>query len=405
MKKWIFFAGLLCLGFIAFGTVKSYVDSSKKVASAQDILELFFEVRESVPPLPSPVPYEEVLKQLAEGRMDFVANPTWAYVHRAGTYYLSDKSKLAKELMLPVQLVVYEDLLSETVVLTAISEETANVVTLAMVSAPKVAPYDGSASLESYLLKELGPRRMIWSATLKSEGELLADLLRVEESDAVALSVSPMMMAMSTAEEVTDIRLGIEQLSNSVVSVQVQWPSGFSDTLEIYSATDLVAGDWQFAHTNISTSGSSEYIWNDSRTNSSTRFYVAGNADADEDGDGLPSAREKFIYKTLASLFDTDGDGLGDGVEIACGLNPLIGSSAETLGDADNDGLSNLEEQTAGTDSGTANSSGSTGTVATIRYYYDQDDRLTDCFAGTEVAAQTMLSVAGNIDEDVSAAE
>ena len=40
---------------------------------------------------------------------------------------------------------------------------------------------------------------------------------------------------------------------------------------------------------------------------------MAGNTDLDEDGDGLASAREKFIYKTDPNLFDTDGDGLGDG--------------------------------------------------------------------------------------------
>jgi hypothetical protein len=45
---------------------------------------------------------------------------------------------------------------------------------------------------------------------------------------------------------------------------------------------------------------------------------------------------------------DTDGDGLLDGYEVARGFNPL--SAADGPRDRDNDGLSNLDEQNAGTD-------------------------------------------------------
>ncbi len=401
-KSLIGVAGISLLGALAFGAVKTYVVDSKTVSSAKELLAIFFEARESLPPLPSPVSYQEVMNQLADGRMDFVAHSTWAYPHDAGTYYLSDKSKLARELILPMRLIAYEDLLSGTVVLAATSEGTKGVQTLAMVKAPEFSAYDEKTSIESYLMRELGPRRMIWTATLKSESDAWVDMLKAEE--AVTLSVAPMMMAMSAPEAITEVQLGIENLTNGTVEIQVLWPAGFSDTLEIYSATDLVAANWEFAHTNISTASFTEHFWNDTRTNSATRFYVAGNADYDEDGDGLASAREKFIYKTMANLFDTDGDGLGDGFEFGLGFNPLVASSAETLGDADNDGYSNLEEQEKGTDPTQSNPSGDTGAVATIRYYYyDEDDRMTDFYCGSEVAQKTILTAAHNISEEVLA--
>lgn len=402
MKKGLLIAsGISLVAVLAFGAVKTYVVDPKTVFSAQELLSIFFETRESLPPLPSPVPYEEVMNQLADGRMDFIAHATWAYPHDAGTYYLSDKSKLARELTLPMRLIAYEDLLSGTVVLAGTSEDSSELQVLSKTDAPEFAPYDEKYSLESYLMHELWPRRMIWTATLKSEEQAWADLIKAEE--AIALSVEPMMQTMSAPETITEIVLGIASLTNGTVEIQVQWPAGFSDTLEIYSATDLVAANWEFAHTNITTPGFSEYFWDDTRTNSTTRFYVAGNADFDEDGDGLASAREKFIYKTLASLFDTDGDGLGDGLEFDLGFNPLVPSVSEAMGDPDSDGYSNLEEQTAGTDPTSPDAAGSTGSVATIRYYYNNDDRLTDSFIGTESSEQTQLSLAGNIDIEVQA--
>ena len=52
----------------------------------------------------------------------------------------------------------------------------------------------------------------------------------------------------------------------------------------------------------------------------------------DRDGDGLSTAGEIFMCRTDPSLFDSDGDGLGDGDEIALGTDPLCR-------DSDGDGL------------------------------------------------------------------
>lgn len=185
--------------------------------------------------------------------------------------------------------------------------------------------YDPAKIAAEYVLL---PTRFYDDYQIMKEEERLA-------SDAV-LMATPMMMVMSLPEVITDIRMGIERLGNGTVEVQVGWPDGFSDTLEIYSATDLIAGNWQFAHTNINTASSSSYIWEDTDTNFTQRMYVAGNMDVDSDGDGIPDAREKYIFKTNPDLADTDGDGVNDGAEIASGTNPL---QADSDGDGLHDGI------------------------------------------------------------------
>jgi autotransporter-associated beta strand protein len=59
----------------------------------------------------------------------------------------------------------------------------------------------------------------------------------------------------------------------------------------------------------------------------------------DGDNDGLNDAEETGVYGTNPGLFDTDGDGVGDGDEVVAGSNPL---------DADSIGYRITQEQKAG---------------------------------------------------------
>ncbi|HEX9628141.1 MAG TPA: DUF1565 domain-containing protein [Acidiferrobacterales bacterium] len=78
---------------------------------------------------------------------------------------------------------------------------------------------------------------------------------------------------------------------------------------------------------------------------------------ADTDGDGIPDYLEVCyddncnsynpgVTDTDATNADTDGDGMPDGWEVANNLNPLVNDAG---GDADADGLTNLQEYTYGT--------------------------------------------------------
>jgi hypothetical protein len=48
-----------------------------------------------------------------------------------------------------------------------------------------------------------------------------------------------------------------------------------------------------------------------------------GAADSDRDGDGLLDVDETDVYGTDPDVFDTDGDGVGDGEEVFFGTDPL----------------------------------------------------------------------------------
>ena len=81
--------------------------------------------------------------------------------------------------------------------------------------------------------------------------------------------------------------------------------------------------------------------------------------DPDQDDDGLSTADEFYKYRTDPRIWDTDADGLSDGMEVALGTNPLLRDSdydslvdgsdpdplqATSLSDSDNDGIPDAYE-------------------------------------------------------------
>jgi hypothetical protein len=68
--------------------------------------------------------------------------------------------------------------------------------------------------------------------------------------------------------------------------------------------------------------GEEVYYGSDPRTAGGS----GGTAGIDSDGDGLFDTDETGVYGTNPSVFDTDGDGSGDGEEVYNGTNPLFGN-------------------------------------------------------------------------------
>ncbi len=118
------------------------------------------------------------------------------------------------------------------------------------------------------------------------------------------------------------------------------------------------------------------------------RLFLSLGTRADLDNDGLVDAREKRQFGTSPLLADSDGDGIPDGLELNSvpPLDPLAP-------DSDGDGYLDGEEVLSGTNP----LSPDMGAGGTIRYYYDEDDRLLESHAGAaEASSRAEMSPAGN---------
>lgn len=65
---------------------------------------------------------------------------------------------------------------------------------------------------------------------------------------------------------------------------------------------------------------------------------------SDRDGDGLFDDDEVNVYGTNPDLYDTDGDGSGDGEEVYLGTDPRTPGAAAPRVDRDGDGLYDDDE-------------------------------------------------------------
>ena len=94
---------------------------------------------------------------------------------------------------------------------------------------------------------------------------------------------------------------------------------------------DLASGLVRWRHAGRARMGEEVWAWREPlcATGPSNVLFAVTDAGRDTDGDGVPDAVERYVYRTDPLKADTDGDGLSDGVEVALGLDPLSGSLAE----------------------------------------------------------------------------
>lgn len=183
-------------------------------------------------------------------------------------------------------------------------------------------------------------------------------------------------------------------VSNGVLTADVCRPSDEVDSAESFDVLYAysLSGDWYLldescgfaaGETNCHVTLSAG-ILPGALTNAPASFFAEFGRHIDSDGDQLYDTRERRIYGTLPNVWDSDGDGLGDGFEVASGIDPL-------LRDTDGDGYDDDEELIAGGDPLLPDS----GAEGSVRYYYDDDDRLTAAHVGGG-AVTADLTAAGN---------
>lgn len=81
--------------------------------------------------------------------------------------------------------------------------------------------------------------------------------------------------------------------------------------------------------------------------------------DADFDGDGLSNFAEVTTHLSFPTLWDTDGDLVPDGLEVANGTSPMIANGSS---DVDGDGMNAAEEYLSGRDPAVADAVADTTT-------------------------------------------
>jgi hypothetical protein len=155
--------------------------------------------------------------------------------------------------------------------------------------------------------------------------------------------------SMAQAQTSNELWLGIGSQSSNII-VTVYAPTNvnpdFDDAVEIYRSTDLIAGTWEIATSNLYPVKDVPKSWTNDNAGT-VGFFVAGNADIDSDGDTLPDARESYVSKTSPYREDTDGDGEFDAVDLNARTSSVSIIYVSTTGSDDYDGT--YYEHTGGT--------------------------------------------------------
>ncbi|MDD3276797.1 MAG: hypothetical protein PHP93_07105, partial [Kiritimatiellales bacterium] len=145
---------LLLLSAVAVSTVDKLVIEPRTVSSWSELVDCYLVSRSSIPPLP--FAYDDAFTRMEDGDWSFLAD-RWQCKQSGGTYYVAEKSKLAK-LKLPLHILVYEDLQrGEIVILSSPDGNTYQ--GEALFKAPEFMPYETDFPLNRYVLDELAPRR------------------------------------------------------------------------------------------------------------------------------------------------------------------------------------------------------------------------------------------------------
>jgi len=263
--------------------------------------------------------------------------------------------------------------------------------------------YSCDDDIRDYLLELYSPQRVCMQYDIVIGDENLYSSLVESVKSKTAVDIELKSVVMRSSAVISNLCFtAITPNTNGTVELSIAWASSGMTTnaVDFFVSTNLVNNSWDIGlTTNLNLSlGSSSWI-DTPGTNAAGHFYDLWTL-YDYDGDGLSDGREFRLYGTDAGLFDTSGDGLSDGWNVFYGLNPAVNNA---LSDPDGDGFSTLEEALVGTDPTQANQNSFTGDTGTVRFYYDQDDRMTSSFSDTNAAVLTTLDSAHNITKSVMA--
>lgn len=294
-----------------------------------------------IPPfLPGTIEYFEL--QIAKGDYSFQELKDWYFPYKDGPYAYSPGGEIDQSVSDGEYLVVYEDLASSSTKIVSPSGK--------LLAEFKAEPWPSlsstkEADYQRLLLNELNKRSLALWVQFRNQAEpAIGESAQFDDEGG-----GGMMMLMGGETELEVVGFA---LTNDGMAVTFAWPSSFTNRLDIYSSDGESYngfGSWQLADVGCGTTGTNALRWLDlgqlgrgNPQNTTLRFYAAGNADIDPDGDGYSSAYEQFVLNTDPDDADTDNDGISDGPLAAGGAaggpdpDPL---NSDVLTDADGDGM------------------------------------------------------------------
>ncbi|OGV44927.1 MAG: hypothetical protein A2X46_17315 [Lentisphaerae bacterium GWF2_57_35] len=367
------------LGTLAWAAVqltKEQTDDfdARTLNTWRDLIGEFTRFRESSYPLviPALLPDESSIDWAALQNDD----PEWYWDFDAGTYYFDPGSELSKQIPHDTDLLVYEDIVEEELLVLNVPKTADAPYKEEMVFRAMAWPQPSKFErYQRYLDRELCKRRIVWHITMKSrrlaeKEETQPRMAAILEGPQAFLPANSSSMQMMSMESLTELKItGIRKATNSLL-IEVSYPASYSGTSWSVFSYDMPAcvytnesggsgGNpqpptndapcegcstcytdpersfagldrvWMLSESNLVLTGETSTLWLDTRalgldTNGEPchRIYALGANSVDEDNDQINSAFELFALKTDPAVWDSDGDGVGDGAELANDTSP-----------------------------------------------------------------------------------
>lgn len=313
----------------------------RRVDSWQDLVKRYLVYREQiaaiVPPADRELPRDMSLLPASVARWQ--KEPDWYCTFGDGIWYYPDKGALAAHLQPGMSVLVAEDAArGEIVVHVDDDGDTAPPIEVAAFRAPTL-----EIDPTSDLGPQLNPRRVVLQAVLRPLSQAQDDAETARNETFLFTMTEGGGGAARPASADTNIVLFDIRPDTNGMRIAIGYPTGFTNGLDLFVSDDLSQPRWTVVATHVDTSGANALDWLDeSGLDQANRFYAAGDASDDADGDDLPRMREMLAHGTLPDDPDSDRDGIPDGWEVRHNMDPLDPSDPQQ--DRDGDTLTALQE-------------------------------------------------------------
>ena len=168
----VLLVSVLLLATIVFSVaqlVQSTSVSVPTVSTWNNLAKEYLAARERDCPLVVPTGFEEELTDIEQ----LQAKPNWYWTFDAEPFYFDAKSQIGKQLKKEIQLVIYEDMVNEELLILQASTNG----TFQEVMVYKAPSWPESPDLS----RELAKRRIVWNLTLKPKSLAAKELAQTEE--------------------------------------------------------------------------------------------------------------------------------------------------------------------------------------------------------------------------------